>query len=225
MTQIHKSRASDNPHIDRIWRSQNITDGVYSATPDGSWDLIVMIDRTGARQMALTGQATKPMQVPYQAGTGSVVISFVPGAYLPHYPAEALLDSIIFLPNFDDEHFNIAGHTFAFPTFEDAEVLVEKMVLLGILKNDSVVDGVSKGTPRAASSSTTQRHFVRTTGLTQKYLAQIRQAQRAIRLLQEGKKPIDAAIDSGYTDQSHLAKSLKKIMDAKPSDVDDIHKL
>lgn len=225
MTQIHKSRPSDSPYIDRVWRSQNLTDGVYSATPDGSWDLIVMIHQTGVMQMALAGQATKPMQVPYQAGTGSIVISFSPGAYMPHYPAETLLDSIIFLPNFDNEHFNLAGHTFAFPTFDDAEVLIEKMISLGILKNDRIVDGASKGAPIAASSSTTQRHFAHTTGLTQKYLAQIHQAQRAIKLLQEGKRPIEAAIESGYTDQPHLAKSLKKIMDTKPSDVDDIHKL
>lgn len=225
MSQIHTRRTSDNPYIDTIWTTQNLANGVYLATPDGSWDLIVMIDEHGRRNMVIAGQATKPMEVPYKAGTGSVVISFVPGAYLPHYPAKILVDSVEILPNFDDSHFMIVGHTFAFPTFENAESLVEDMIEKGILKNDSIVDSAVRGTPKATSRRAAQRHFSQTTGLTQKYLDQIKQAQRAVMLLQQGKRPIDAAQDAGYADQPHLAKSLKKIMHTKPSDVTDIHKL
>jgi hypothetical protein len=225
MSQIHERRDPDNPYIDTIWRTQNLSDGVYSATPDGSWDLIVAIFQDGSRQMMLTGQATKPQEVPYQGGTGSVVISFAPGAYMPQYPAEERIDSLEMLPNFDPEHFMLAGHTFAFPTFEDAEELVEKLVALGILKNDSVVDGELRGSPKAMTKRAKQRHFARTTGLNQQYLQQIKRAQQAVKLLQEGKKPIEVAMEAGYTDQPHLAKSLKKIMDVKPSNVDDIHKL
>lgn len=195
------------------------------ATPDGSWDLIVGIHKDGNKQMILAGQATKPAEIPYKAGTGSVVISFAPGAYMPQYPAEQLLDTVEFLPNFDDTHFMLAGHTFAFPTFENAEALVEKLVELSILKNDNVVDGELQGSPKAMSDRAKQRHFVRTTGLSQAYLRQIKRAQHAIRLLQQGKKPIEAAVEAGYTDQPHLANSLKKIMRTKPSDVDNIHKL
>lgn len=225
MSQIHESRKSTNPYIDTIWKSQNLTDGVYLATPDGSWDLIVGIDQAGAKSMMIAGQATKPQKIPYLAGTKSVVISFAPGAYMPQYPAEALLDGAEMLPNFDADHFMLAGHTFKFPTFEDAEDLVGELVKLKILKNDSVVDGELRGTPKAMSDRGKQRHFAQTTGLTKKYLGQIKQAQRAVMLLQQGKKPVEAAVEAGYTDQPHLAKSLRKIMGSKPSDVNDIHKL
>ena len=225
MSQIHNSRTSENPYIDTIWQTQNTADGIYEATPDGSWDLIVLIHETGERQMMITGQATKPMNVPYKKGTGSVVISFAPGAYMPHYPAEELLDSFELLPNFDADHFSMAGHTFAFPDFNNAEELVEKMVTLGILKNDTVIDSELRGTPKAMSERARQRHFSHTTGLTQKYLQQIKRAQQAVGLLKQGKKPIDAAAEAGYTDQPHMAKSLKKIMARRPSDIDHIHKL
>jgi AraC-like DNA-binding protein len=43
--------------------------------------------------------------------------------------------------------------------------------------------------------------------------------------LQKGKKPRDVAADTGFADQPHLARSLKKIMGVKPSDIEDIHKL
>lgn len=225
MTQKHESRKSDNPYIETIWRTHNLTDGMYYATPDASWDLIIAINPNGAKFAFLTGQATKPQTIPYEKGSSSVVISFTPGAYMPEYPGDTLLDKSEFLPNFDDEHFMLAGHTFAFPTFEIAEQLVEKFVRLGILTSDKIVDDVMKGKRAALSERAIQRHFVRTTGMTQKYLEQIHRAQLAVRLLKKGEKPLDAAADAGYTDQSHLAKSLKKIMHRKPSDVDEIHKL
>lgn len=225
MTQIHKSRHPDNPYIDTIWATKNTDNGVYMATPDGSWDLIVMIYKDSKRHMVITGQATEPKEIPYEAGTGSVVISFAPGAYMPKYPAEQLLNSFEVLPDFDENHFMIAGHTFAYPTYENAEKLVERLVELKILKNDLVVNGELTGSPRAMSDRAKQQHFSKTTGMSKAKLQQIKRAQEAVRLLQQGKKPIEAATEAGYTDQPHLAKSLKKIMHAKPSDVTDIHKL
>lgn len=225
MSQVHKKRSSDNLYIDTIWQTQNLEDGVYLATPDGSWDLIVGIDENGNKMMILAGQATEPQEIPYKAGTGSVVISFTPGAYMPQYPAKQLLDAVGILPNFDEEHFMLAGHAFPFPAFENAEELVDKLVALKILKNDAVVQGELSGVPKAMSNRAKQLHFVQTTGLTQKHIHQIKRAQYAVKLLQNGKKPIQAATEAGYADQPHLAKALKKIMRKKPSDTNDIHKL
>lgn len=225
MTQIHTKRTSDHPYIETVWQTRNINDGIYTATPDASWDLIIVTDTDGSRFAFLAGQATKSVQVPYQANTGSIVISFVPGAYMPAYPGEEMLDNVKMLPNFDESHFMLAGHTFLFPTFKDVEQLVERLVTLKILKNDAIVDKAVGNKKPALSERAVQRHFTRTTGLTQKYLAQIQRAQLAVRLLQQGKKPIEVAMEAGYTDQAHLSNSLKKIMNRKPSDVDDIHKV
>ncbi len=225
MTQIHTSRKSDYPYIETIWKTQNTGDGVYAATPDASWDLIITTEVDGTRFAFLTGQATKTTQVPYKANTSSLVISFTPGAYMPIYPGDTLLDSMELLPTIDNTHFSLAGHTFALPTYENAEELVEQFVKLGILQIDKIVDIVLQGKKPALSERAIQRRFTHTTGLTQKYLTQIQRAQRAVLLLQQGKKPLDVAMDTGFTDQAHLSNSLKKIMNKKPSDVDDIHKL
>jgi len=221
MTQIHKSRKSTHPLIETVWRSKNIADGTYLATPDKSWDLIAITHQDGSRQMMLTGQATKPAYVPYVAGTSSVVISFVPSAYLPSHPGVSLVDSFEFLPTVDKDHFQLAEHIFAFPSFDNAEELVEQMLMQGILKNDPVVDG----TFQAHSDRTKQRHYTETTGMSRKSLEQIERAQQAVILLQKGKRPADAAVDSGYSDQPHLTKSLKKIMGISPTNPDDVHKL
>jgi AraC-like DNA-binding protein len=221
MSQIHKSRKSGHPLIETVWQSENISDGTYLATPDRSWDLIAMTHQDGSRQMMLTGQATKPSYVPYVAGTSSVVISFVPSAYLPSYPSASLIDSFEFLPTVDATHFHLAGYTFAFPDFDTAEELVEQMLEHNILKSDPIVDG----TLEASSDRTVQRHYAETTGMPRKTLEQIERAQQAVTLLQKGERPVDAAADSGYSDQPHLTKSLKKIMGISPTNVDDIHKL
>lgn len=225
MTQIHTRRDSWHPLVDTIWTTQNITDGLYLATPDGSWDLIVLIQSDGNKSMMLTGQATKPSEVPYQAGTSSVVISFAPGAYMPAYPAKKLVDSFEILPNADAGHFMLSGQTFAFPTFDNAEELVEKLIAAKLLYADPIVYAAYNDSPRAASKRSAQRHFAENAGLSQKNLAKIERAQEAVRLLKAGKKPSEVAAETGYTDQPHMARDLRNIMGIKPSDVDGIHKL
>ena len=221
MTQIHKSRKSPHPLVETVWQTTNVSDGTYLATPDRSWDLITMIHKGGRKEMMLAGQATKPMQVPYRAGTASVVISFTPSSYLAAYKSNALIDSFEMLPVHSNERFELCGHMFAFPTFENAETLVEQMVANGILKNDPVVGGEQS----AHSDRTAQRHFTTTTGMSRKALEQIERAQHAVLLLKNGERPADAAASSGYSDQPHLTKSLKKIMGVSPTNVDDVHKL
>ncbi len=224
MSQIHTRRDSSHPLVDTIWTTQNISDGIYSATPDGSWDLIVLIMPDGARRMMITGQATKSMDVPYQKDTRSIVISFARGAYIPAY-AGKLVDSSEILPNADAEHFMLCGKTFAFPSYETAEELVEALVESGLLLADPVIYSSDESSTWAASKRSHQRHFAKHTGISEKSFEQIERAKSAVRQLQDGKTPRDVAADVGYSDQPHLARSLKKIMGVKPSDVDDIHKL
>jgi len=224
MSQIHTHRDSPHPLVDTVWATQNISDGIYSATPDGSWDLIMLNMQDGARHMMITGQATKPMDVPYQKNTSSVVISFARGAYIPAY-AGKLVDSFEMLPNTDAEHFALCDNMFVFPTYENAEELVEALVESGLLIADPIIYTANESNAWAASKRSHQRHFAKRTGISEKSFEQIERAKNAVRQLQGGKAPRDVAADTGYSDQPHLARSLKKIMGVKPSDVDDIHKL
>lgn len=225
MSQQHSSRTSANPFIDRIWATKNISGGIYKATPDGCWDLIVLIQKDGTQGMMLTGQASKTTMVPYEAGTRSVVISFAAGACIPQMPGASMLDLVELLPNTDDSHFALLGFTFEIPTYDTAENLVIEMERCGLLAMDEVVAAVLQGTPKAMSSRTMQRHFIQATGLTYKALEQIHRAQKAVTLIQRGASASNAAANAGFSDQPHLSKSLKRIMRSYPSNVDEIHKL
>lgn len=225
MTQIHESRPSTSDFVETVWRTRNTGDGTYRATPDGAWDLILGADKHGNRCAFFTGQATKPIDLPYEAGGSSVVISFAASVYLPQLPSTELVDTFLMLRNVDDDHFEAFDNTYPYVSFSDAESLVDLLVRDGVIENDELVADVLSGKSAGISERTAQRHFARSTGLTHKQLQQIRRAQHAVRLLQQGTKPVDAAVEAGYSDQPHLAKSLKRIMDSKPSSVDDIHKL
>ncbi|MET1033423.1 MAG: AraC family transcriptional regulator [Candidatus Saccharimonadales bacterium] len=223
--QIHRNRQSHNPFIERVWQTQNITDGVYLATPDMAWDFILWTDQDGSRGIMLAGQATKAVKVPYRGGTSSIVISLAPGVYLPDIPGEQLRDTTKFLPVIDNESFELLGHTFAFPTYENAEVFIEQLTEKGLIVQDEVVNHALNGKPKAMSQRNAQRHFSKKAGITKKELEQIERAQEAVRMLQGGASPNTVAATLGYTDQSHMTKSLKRIMDSWPSNVSEIHKL
>jgi len=225
MTQKHTSRTSTNPLIDRIWHTQNITDGVYIATPDCAWDLLALQLPDGSRTMMLAGQQTKYLEVPYTAGTSAVVISFAASAYLAGFKGDELVDATIMLPNDDSGRFILLGHAFEFPSYDTAEELIVAIVGAGILKQDDVVASVLEGQPKAMSSRTMQRHFHEVTGMSRKTLGKIRRAQDAVKMLQEGTATAEVAAEVGYTDQSHLTKDLKKIMGSGSSATDHIHKL
>ena len=225
MAQKHERRQSESPYIDTVWRSVALSDGSYLATPDGSWDLIAVVKADGTRMVFITGQATKAERLNYKAGEESVVIQFAAGAYLLDFKGAPFTDSFIMLPLPDDTHFELAGQVFSWPTFENAEELIADMVQRGVLANDVLVDGMLHGTPKAASKRSVERHFKTTTGLSPKKLADIRRAQEAVRMLKTGKDPSAAAAEAGYYDQPHLSKSLKRLMDSLPSDVDDINQV
>lgn len=210
--------------IDTVWTARALADGVYNATPDGSWDLIHIEKPGGEHLVFLTGQQTQPASVPYQAGEISIVISFAAHFFLQSGPLPPDGAVIEFLP-VQAGRFLLAKLDLPLPTYDNAETIAAELLAAGVLRGDPVVTGGLGLTQFAASERSLQRHFRDATGLSQKSFEQIRRAQEAVRQLQAGGKPADVAIAAGYTDQAHMTKSIKKIMGRLPTKVGDINKL
>lgn len=224
MTQKHTHRSSPHPWIDRVWQTVCLEDGVYKATPDGSWDLILSVSPDGQPTIFLSGQATEPVDVPYRAGEHSVVISFAAHVYLTTDKEVRIGAAIRFLP-VEGEVFVLDGVELPLPTFGNAEDLTEMMVAAHLLQSNDLVAKAFTGKPKAASRRSVQQHFKKTTGITQKYFQLIRRAQEAVRRLKLGDNSAAVAADLGYTDQPHMIKSIKKIMGHLPSDLALVHKI
>lgn len=224
MTQRHTERASAHPWIDRVWQTACLEDGVYKATPDGSWDLLLSVSPEGVPTVFLSGQATEPVEVPYLSGEHSVVISFAAHVYLATDKEVRTGASVRFL-QVDGDRFQLDGARLPLPTFENAEELIDQMIAAGLLKSDDLVAKAFSDNPKAASKRSVQLHFKRTTGITQKDFQMIRRAQEAVRRLKAGESPAALAADLGYTDQPHMIKSIKMIMGHLPSNLELVHKL
>jgi AraC-like DNA-binding protein len=224
MTQKHTQRASSHPWIDTVWQTVCLGDGIYKATPDGSWDLILSVSPDDESTVFLSGQATEPVSVPYLAGEHSVVISFAAHVYLATENEVRTGATIRLLPVTGDR-FNLDGIDLPLPTFENAEELIDQMIRAALLKSDDLVAKAFSNTPKAASRRSVQQHFKRTTGITQKDFQMIRRAQEAVRRLKRGEAPAAVAADLGYSDQPHMIKSIKKIMGHLPSNLELVHKL
>ncbi len=219
MSQQYRSRSSSHPYIDTVWQADSLKDGVYHATPDGSWDLIFSEKPDGKRLLFFSGQDTTPVSVPYVKGEKSLVISLTASTYLHPKPEGFVPLSI------SGDTFQYGGFNFPTPTAKNAEDVIDLLVQHGVLRNDEIVQGVLSNKQRAASKRSIQEHFRKATGITKKDFEQISRAQEAVRLLKQGTKPAEAATLVGYTDQAHMIRSLKKIMGRLPSDVSDVHKL
>jgi hypothetical protein len=224
LTQIFNSRSSPLEAIDTVWTAQAVTDGVYNATPDGSWDLIHIEKPGGGHLVFLTGQQSQPASVPYQAGEISIVISFAAHFFPQSGPLPPDGAVVQFLP-VEGGRFSLACLDLPLPTYDNAELIVSELLSAGVLRKDLVVTGGLGIMTFAASERSLQRHFRDTTGLSQKDFEQIRRAQKAVRLLQAGGKPADVAIAAGFTDQAHMTKSIKRIMGRLPTKVGDINKV
>jgi AraC-like DNA-binding protein len=224
VTQKHTQRSSPHPWIDTVWQTVCLEDGVYKATPDGAWDLILGVSPDGEPVVFLTGQATEPVDVPYLAGEHSVVISFAAHVYLATESEARTEAKIRWLPVAGDR-FNLDGADLPLPTFEQAEDLVDQMIRARLLKSDDLVATAFSTKPKAASQRSVQQHFKRTTGITQKDFQMIRRAQEAVRRLKRGEAPARVAAELGYSDQPHMIKSIKKIMGRLPSNLELVHKL
>jgi AraC-like DNA-binding protein len=224
MAQKHTRRSSSHPWIDTVWQTVCLSDGIYKATPDGSWDLILSVAPDGQASVFLSGQATAPVEVPYSAGEHSVVISFAAHVYLKQ-DKEVRTEAAIRLLPVQGNNFFLDGIELPLPTFSNAEELVDKMTENNLLQSDDVVARAFTSRPKPASKRSVQQHFKKTTGITQKDFQLIRRAQDAVRRLKAGESAAEVAADLGYTDQPHMIKSIKKIMGHLPSDLELVHKI
>ncbi len=224
MTQKHSRRSSSHPWIDAVWQTVCLTDGVYRATPDGSWDLIYRVTPDGPPVIFLTGQGKEPVDVPYAAGEHAVVISFAAHVYVTQDKPTPANGGLRFLP-MDGDRFVLNGVELPLPSFLNAEQLTDRMLDANLLQSDDLVAKAFTANPKAASKRSVQAHFKRVTGITQQDFQLIRRAQEAVRRLKAGDKPAAVAADLGYTDQPHMVKSIKKIMGSLPSNLEAVHKI
>jgi methylphosphotriester-DNA--protein-cysteine methyltransferase len=88
-----------------------------------------------------------------------------------------------------------------------------------VLVCDPVVNAVLQGHPQEMPSRTVRHRFLRATGLSATHIRQMKRAQHAQALLQQGVSILDTVDEAGYFDQPHLTRSLKQFLGYTPAQI------
>lgn len=218
MSLIFEDRLADAPGVDRIWRSHSEDAGPFISMALNRMQMVVWTAQ-GKTYFTVRGPETKATPAHYPVHAEFVGIVFKCGAFMPNLPLTGLLDSAVTLPEATSASFWLNGSAWQFPTYDNADTFVARLMRDGSLVYDPAVDDALQGRVTALSLRSAQRRFLRATGLTQSAIRQIERARYATTLLQEGVPILDTVFQAGYFDQPHLTRSLRRFIGQTPAQV------
>ncbi len=214
-----EDRPSDSSFVERIWRAQSECTGDLLSIAMSHWEMVVSRyqDKT---YVTVRGPETKATTLPVTVvGTEFFGIRFKVGTVMPDLPASTLVDENVDLPDASSKSFWLNSSAWQFPSYENADTFVDRLVRRDLLVRDPVVETTLQGQLKDLSIRTARRHFLRTTGLTQSAVRQIERARYAAVLLREGMSILDVVHEAGYYDQPHLTRSLKYFIGQTPTQI------
>jgi hypothetical protein len=214
----YEDKIIDSIFIDKIWHTRATSDGIYTASLDGNWDIIIVKTAAGTN-VFVNGVGRSAARVPYITGTEYVGITLKPGVFLRDLKGTDIVDSQHVLTKNGNAYVQLGGYTFKIPTFDTAELFVEALLEKDILLINPIVSSFDEGDAKSFSGRSLRRHVAQTTGLSPYFFHQIQRAQHAVQLLQRGMPIAQAAAEAGYTDQAHMTKAVKQLIGRTPAQI------
>lgn len=214
----YEKRASDSLFVDSVWRSQSIGGGQFNSVGEAHWSIVVTRQQDNV-YLTLQGPEAKATTAPVPADAEFFGINLKLGVFLPNFPVVNLTHNALHLPESNSNTFWFSGAAWEYPTFENAEVFIKRLIHNELLIRDDVVDAVMHGRPPYLSVRSVRRRFLQSTGLTHSTISQIERARQAVALLQQGTSILDTVHEAGYFDQAHLSRSLKHFIGQTPTQI------
>jgi AraC-like DNA-binding protein len=214
-----EGRASDSSFVESVWRTRSVEAGSFISAAAVHCG-IVLTKYDDKTTITVRGPETKATPAAFPAGVEFFGIVFKFGTFMPHLPAKLLMDrNDLNLPEANHNAFWLHGSVWEFPTFENADTFIERLVREDLLVHEPVVDAAVQGHPLDLSLRAVQYRFLHATGLTQSTVHQIGRARQAAALLEQGSSILDTVYEAGYFDQAHLTRSLKRYMGQTPKQI------
>jgi len=224
MDTLFEGRASDSPYIEAVWRGRAGSDYAPICPASHRWHLL-FLKQDGRVNVSIEGPLTRAKAVTQDEGTEWLGVTFASGTFLSSVPIRSLLDEQAMLARAAKTSFELAGSSFQFPDYENAETFIERLVRQDVLVSDPVVQAVLAGQQPDLSWRTVRRRFLLATGLTHKAIEQVDRANQTVALLEQGVSLLDAAYQAGYADQSHMTRALKHFIGHTPAQIRALSKL
>jgi AraC-like DNA-binding protein len=212
-------RSSDSSFVEMIWRAQSMGTGSFISPAAIHWDMLLMRHR-GQTTFTLQGPETQATHASLPSDAEWLGITFKLGTFMPDLLPIHLLDRRdVILPQATGKSFWLDSSTWEFPTYENADTFVNRLMRAGLLVRDTLVDAAMQDDPLDLSARALQYRFRRATGMTHKTVQQIQRARQAATLLEQGCTIIDTVYQLGYFDQAHLTNSLRRYIGQTPTQI------
>ena len=215
-----EERQSDSPFVERIWRAQGRHVDTFVSIAFSRLDLVFWTFE-GKTMFTVRGPETRATHASVPEESESFGIVLKPGVFLPHLPVPDLVDSDATLPHATDHSFYLKGSALQYPTFENADTFINRLVKEDVLVQEPIIHEILNGQMPDLSLRTIQRRFLQATGLTHRTMQRIEQARTAAILLQSGLSILDTVFEVGYFDQPHLTRSMKYFIGLTPTQIMD----
>lgn len=218
---VCEERLSDSTWVETIWRSWSDDAGPFISIADNRYTMV--FTKIGNKTtVTVRGPETMATSAVSRGEAQFLGIRFNPGVFLAPFPAPRVMDRRdLTLPGKCGGEFGLQGTSWEIPTFDNADTFVCRLVREEVLVCDPIVQALLTGDNVGLSSRQVQRRFKGSTGLTQTAMAEIDRARLATRLLVKGDPIADVAYHSGYFDQAHLTRSLKRFVGLTPGEIRD----
>jgi hypothetical protein len=219
MELVFDGRSANSSFVEMIWHTHSERAGTFTSVAVSNWEMVITTFN-GKTMITARGPETKASEADFPADAEFFGISFKLGSFMPHLPLKTLLDrQDATLPEASSNSFWLHGSAWELPTFENAEVFVNRLIRQGILVRDPVVEVAIQGHTPDMSIRSLQYRFLQATGLTHKTIQQIERARSAVSLLEQGTPILETALELGYFDQAHLTNSMKRFIGKTPAQI------
>ena len=216
---VFDTRPADSSFVEMVWHTHSERAGTFTSVAVSNWEMVITTFG-GKTIITARGPETKASQADFPADAEFVGITFKLGTFMPHLSLKTLLDrQDATLPEASSKSFWLHGSAWELPSFENADVFVDRLIRQGILVRDPVVEAAIQGHTPDMTIRSLQYRFLRATGLTHKTIQQIERARSAVSLLGQGTPISDTAFELGYFDQAHLTNSLKRFIGKTPAQI------
>ncbi|MCB0192682.1 MAG: helix-turn-helix transcriptional regulator [Anaerolineae bacterium] len=209
------SRPAESPLVETIWRSRSSQAGPFLSIAASRLELVVA-RHEGQLYCTVRGPETFPTMAHCPPDGEWLGIEFKHGVFLPHLRTGDLVNGEVKLPRASSRSFWLHGSAWEFPTFDNAEVFIARLIKEELLVHDPVVTSALQAQATDLSLRSVQRRFRRATGLTHGAISQIEQARLAVALLRQGVSILDTVALACYADHPHLTRSLKRLIGQTP---------
>jgi len=216
---VIEERLSELPCVERVWTAHSLRADEFLSVAAANCELVVSRYRDQTF-LTIRGPETRMTTVDCPAEGEWLGVRFKLGAFLPQFPPTSLKDRRdVTLPDASTRSFWLNGSAWEYPTFENADTFVARLLKKGIVVRDRTVEAAVRRELQGVSLRSAQRHFLRAAGITHAAFRAIERARYATNLLREGASIADVVHLAGYSDQPHLTRSLKYLIGQTPAEI------